>query len=118
MREHPTATRPHEDVPNCDVRVDECHRGRGQYPLELFTDEENRRRYQRLKGALQGRCTRLHEQWSSTRLGLVGFGAYHPGETCRVLRTWASARGCPTAVLARQERFVLDIVATVLSVLL
>jgi hypothetical protein len=80
-------------------------------------DQQNGTRDQRQYRNRHFRCTRLHEQWSSTRLGLGGFGAQHQGEQCRFLRTWASARWSPRTGLARQERFLPDIAATVLEVL-
>jgi hypothetical protein len=96
------------------TRVDNCHRGRCRYPHEPFTDQQNETRDQRQQGNRNGHFICLHEQWSSTLLGLRGFGAQHQGEKYRFLRTWETARRSPKAVLARHERFLRDITFTVL----
>ena len=41
LREHPTATRPNEDVPNRHAGLDDCRRGRCRDPHEPFMDQQN-----------------------------------------------------------------------------
>jgi hypothetical protein len=119
LQRHYVRTQSHTNVTHRTRSATSHHdrnRRRCRCPHEPFMDQQHGARDRRLKWDRHCRWTRLPEQWSSILFGLRGFGAHHPGETCRYLRAWEIARWSPQAGLAKQERSLPDSAATVLEV--